>query len=63
MQYTNEIFASKTCPKAQIFLLYIDELQPQTWRRHHKYQQGNVDSWDALRQATSIITKNTKRKK
>jgi hypothetical protein len=63
MQYTNEIFASKAWPKAQIFLLYIDELQPKTCQRHHKYQQGKVDSWDALRQATSIIMKTTKRKK
>ena len=63
MQYTNEIFASKAWPKAQIFLLYIDELQPQTCQRHRKYQQGKEDSWDALIKTTSIKTKDTKRKK
>jgi hypothetical protein len=62
MQYTNEIFAFKAWPKAQIFLLYNDELRPQTCQRHHIYQQGKVDSWDALRKATSITNKDTKRK-
>jgi hypothetical protein len=60
MEYTNEIFAFKACSKAQNFLLYIDELQPQTCQRHHKYQQGKVDSWDALRKSTSITKKYTK---
>ena len=55
-------FAFKAWPKAQIFLLYIDELQPQTSQRHHKYQQGKEDSWDALRKATSITKMDTKRK-
>jgi hypothetical protein len=32
--------------------LYIDELQPPTYQRHHKYQQGKEDSWDALRKTT-----------
>jgi hypothetical protein len=54
MQYTNEIFYFKAWPKAQIFFLYIDELQPQTCQRHHKYQQGKEDSWVTLRKATSI---------
>jgi hypothetical protein len=48
MQYTNEIFAFKAWPKAQFILLYIDELQLPTCQRHHKYQQGKEDSWDAL---------------
>jgi hypothetical protein len=55
-------FAFKARPKAQIFLLYIEELQPQTSQRHHKYQQGKEDSWDALRKATSITKMDTKRK-
>jgi hypothetical protein len=63
MQYTNEIFDFKAWPKAQIFFLYIDELQPQTCQRHQKYQQGKEDSWDTLRKATSITKKDTKRKK
>jgi hypothetical protein len=62
MQYTNEIFAFKAWPKAQFILLYIDELQLPICQRHHKYQQGKEDSWDALIK-TSIITKDTKRKK
>jgi hypothetical protein len=33
MQYTNEIFAFKVRPKAEIFLLYIDELQPPTCQK------------------------------
>jgi hypothetical protein len=44
MQYTNEIFAFKAWPKAQFILWYIDELQPQTRQRHHKYRQGEEDS-------------------
>jgi hypothetical protein len=63
MQYTNEIFAFKAWPKAQFILLYIDELQPPSCQRHHKYQQGKEDSWDALIKTTSIITKDTKWKK
>jgi hypothetical protein len=62
MQYTNEIFAFKAWPKAQFILLYIEEFQPQTSQRHHKYQQGKEDSWDALRKATSITERDTKRK-
>jgi hypothetical protein len=62
MEYTNEFFSFKAYSKAQNFLLYIDELQPQTCQRHHKYQQGKVDSWDALRKSKSIIKKYTKRK-
>jgi hypothetical protein len=48
--------------KAQFILLHIEELQPQICQRHHKYQQEKVDSWDALRKATSITKKDTKRK-
>jgi hypothetical protein len=55
-------FVFKAWPKPQIFLLYIDELQPQTSQRHHKYQQGKEDNWDALRKATSITKRDTKRK-
>jgi hypothetical protein len=33
-------FSFKAWPRAQIILLYIDELQSQTCQRHHKYQQG-----------------------
>jgi hypothetical protein len=63
MQYPMRFFSFKAWPKAQVFLLYIDELQPQTCQRHHKYQQGKVDSWDALRKATSITKNDIKRKK
>jgi hypothetical protein len=62
MQYTNDIFAFKAWPKAQFILLHIEEFQPQTCQRHHKYQQGQEDSCDALRKATSITKKDTKRK-
>jgi hypothetical protein len=55
-------FAYKARPKAQIFLLYIEELQPQISQRHHKYQQGKEDSWDTLRKATSITKRDSKRK-
>jgi hypothetical protein len=41
---------------------HYKEPQPQTCQRHHKYQQGKEDSWDALRKATSITNKDTKRK-
>jgi hypothetical protein len=51
MQYTNEIFAFKVWTKAQFILLYIDELLPQKYQRHQKYQQGKEDSWDAFRKA------------
>jgi hypothetical protein len=44
MQYTNEIFTFKVWPKAQFILLHIEELQPQTCQRHHKYQQGKENS-------------------
>jgi hypothetical protein len=60
MQYTNEIFAFKAWPKAQFILLYIDKLQPQKHQRSHNYRQGIDDSWDTLRKATSITTKDTK---
>ena len=63
MQYTNEIFAFKAWPKAQFILLHIEQLQPQTWQRHHKYQQGKEDSWDALIKTTRIKMKDTKWKK
>jgi hypothetical protein len=43
-------------------IVYIEELQPQTSQRHHKYQQGKEDSWDALRKATSITKRDTKRR-
>jgi hypothetical protein len=33
-------FTFKVWPKAQFILLHIEELQPQTCQRHHKYQQG-----------------------
>jgi hypothetical protein len=62
MQYTNEFFSFKAWPKAQFILLYIDELQPPTCQRHHKYQQGKVDSWNALRKTTSITKKGTKKR-
>jgi hypothetical protein len=61
MQYNNEIFAFKAWPKAQFILLHIEELQPQTCQRYHKYQQGKEDRWDVLRKATSITKKNTER--
>jgi hypothetical protein len=57
VQYINEIFAFKAWTKAQFILLQIEELQPQTCQRHHKYQQGKEDSWDVLRKATSITNK------
>jgi hypothetical protein len=49
--------------RLKFILLYIDELQPQTCQRHHKYQQGKEDSWDALRKATSITKDDTKERK
>jgi hypothetical protein len=55
-------FAFKEWPRAQFILLYIEELQPQTCQRHHKYQQEKEDSWDALRKVTSITKKDTQRK-
>jgi hypothetical protein len=48
--------------KGSIYLLHIEELQPQTSQRHHKYKQGKKDSWDVLRKAASITNKYTKRK-
>jgi hypothetical protein len=56
-------FAFKAWPKAQFILLYIYELQSPTCQRHHKYQQGKEDNWDALRKATSITKNDTQRKK
>jgi hypothetical protein len=49
MQNTNKIFiALKHGQRINLILLYVDELQPQTCQRHHKYQQGKEDSCDAL---------------
>jgi hypothetical protein len=42
------------------FLLLKHGQRPQTCQKHHKYQQGKEDSWDALRKATSITKNDTK---
>jgi hypothetical protein len=39
----------KNGQRLNFILLYIEEHQPQTCQRHHKYQKGKEDSWDALR--------------
>jgi hypothetical protein len=57
MQNTNKIFCLKHDQRLNLILLYVDELQPQMRQRHHKYQQGKEDSWDALSLATIITTK------
>ena len=62
MHYTNKIFALKHGQRLNFILLYIDQLQPQTYQRHHKYQQGKEDRWDALKKTTSIIKKGYQKK-
>jgi hypothetical protein len=57
------ILAIKHGQRPNFILLHIEELQPQTCQIHHKDQQGEEGSSDALRKATRIIKKDTKRKK